>query len=41
MIRDGGVSGEATTGDLTQSEENPLAERREVGGGDEGGEISS
>lgn len=41
MVRDGAVGREATTGDLTQGEKNPSAEQRKIGGGDEGGEISS
>ncbi len=37
MIREGGVGGEATARNLTESEQDALAKRREVGGGDERG----
>lgn len=41
MVRDGAAGREVTTRDLTQGERSPSAEQREIGGGDEGGEISS
>ena len=34
MIREGGVGGETTARNLTESEQDALAKRREVGGGD-------